>query len=198
MSKVFVIGNGPSALTYKLGKEIDAADIVVRINNFQTAGFEEFVGTKTDILFTCRLNEYLETLHQFPEVNLCLLMNPLDGVTIPEELLQSPNIKRVIDWDEVNSLLPSLNLGPECYPSTGLICVLEMIGRFDHVHVTGFDHFGHQNRHYYSNLFRQKPTRHDAMAERFWFRKLNEGGLLTYAGEPEFYKYDGHAANLNP
>jgi len=60
---VFIIGNGPSATRNKLGHIIDRADVVVRINDFKTKGFEPFVGTKTDILFTCRLNEYLNTLH---------------------------------------------------------------------------------------------------------------------------------------
>jgi hypothetical protein len=108
MGGVFIIGNGPSATSQKLGKTIDAADIVVRINDFKTKGLEQYVGQKTDILFTCRLNEYLHTLDQFPEVILSLLMNPLEGITIPDPLIRSPNISRVIDWPEVNAMTEKL------------------------------------------------------------------------------------------
>lgn len=198
MGSVYIIGNGPSATQKKLGKIIDSADVVVRINDFKTAGFEEYVGTKTDILFTCRLNEYLETLSSFPEVILCLLMNPLDGVTIPGELLKSPNISRVIDWPEVNTLPPILMLAPGCYPSTGLLCVLEMIGRFGHVNVVGFDHFGPGNRHYYEPEERPIPTRHDSEKERWWFNYMESAGLLSYGNEPRYYKFDGHAPFINP
>lgn len=180
MKKIFIIGNGPSACSKKLGREIDAADVVVRINNFKTKGFEDFVGTKTDILFTCRLNEYFDTLQTFPEVILCLLMNPLDGVTIPQEMINAPNISERIDWPEIDELTKWLNLRENCYPSTGFICMLKMVRRFAHVNVIGFDHFGKQNAHYFAPGPRLEPPRHDAEGERHWFQKFNILGLLSF------------------
>lgn len=177
MKKIVIIGNGPSALQRKSGSQIDAADVVVRINDFKTAGFEKCVGTKTDILFTCRLNEYLENLHIFPEVILSLLMNPLEGVTIPEELIAAPNISERIDWPEVESM--KLGLAVNCYPSTGLLCVLKMVRRFGHVHVTGFDHFATGNRHYYGKENGMVPVRHDGEGEKLIFDVLRSLGLLS-------------------
>lgn len=195
MGGVFIVGNGPSATRYKLGKEIDAADVVVRLNDFKTKGFEPFVGSKTTLLFTCRLNEYIFTLGQFPEVILCLLMNPLDGVTIPEDVINSPNISERIDWPEIDILTKWLPLAPHCYPSTGLLCVLKMVKRFGHVTVVGFDHFTNGNGHYYENGHRLEPTRHDGPGEAAIFKLLNIRGLLSFGGDQSFkyQKFDGHA-----
>jgi hypothetical protein len=177
--KVIVIGNGPSALRCRRASMIQKADVVVRMNNFKTQGFEGYVGSRTDILFTCRLNEYLETLHQFPQVIISLLMNPLEGVQIPETLLQSANIVEVIDWPEILELTPKLRLREECYPSTGLICVIKMLRRFGHVHLVGFDHFVNGNRHYFQEGSRPTPTRHDGPGERRILAELADLGLVT-------------------
>ena len=181
MKKVYIVGNGPSACSKPLGQEIDAADVVVRINNFKTQGFEQYVGTKTDILFTCRLNEYFDTLQNFPEVILCLLMNPLDGVEIPQEMITAPNISERIDWPEVDRMTALLNLKENCYPSTGFICMLKMVDRFRHVNVVGFDHFAQQNGHYFAPGARITPPRHDADGERRWFQAYKDRGLLSFA-----------------
>lgn len=179
MKKVFIIGNGPSARHNQIGAHIDRASFVVRINNFQTAGHKKYVGTKTDLLFTCRLNEYMTDLDRFPEVILCLLMNPLDGVTIPQELINSPNVSRRIDWDQVNELTPRLGLRENCYPSTGLLCILTMLERFDHVHIVGFDNFVNGNRHYFQDGPRLDPPRHDGDGERRLIELLAKSGQLT-------------------
>ena len=42
-----VVGSAPSVLDARLGNCIDAHDAVFRVNDAPTAGFEEFVGTKT-------------------------------------------------------------------------------------------------------------------------------------------------------
>jgi hypothetical protein len=47
--KICIVGNGACALKVENGKFIDSCDEVVRIKNFQTVGFEQYVGSKTDI-----------------------------------------------------------------------------------------------------------------------------------------------------
>ncbi len=51
-SKVLLIGNSKSVLEKKLGEDIDRFDVVCRFNNFQIEPYEEYIGTKTDIV--CR------------------------------------------------------------------------------------------------------------------------------------------------
>lgn len=196
----FVVGNGPSALRHHLGARIDRAAHVVRINDFRTAGYEEHVGRRTTLLFTCRLNEYLDNLHQFPEVVLCLLMNPLDGVTIPGEVIRAPNVIDVVNWQYVEALLPTLGLREGCYPSTGFLAVLYALRRYGHVFTVGFDGLGGGNRHYYEDGTRAVPTRHDGDGERRWLNQFAALGLLTdftFAGSPEWYKFDGHDPFIN-
>jgi hypothetical protein len=52
MKKIIVIGNGSSALINKNGKLIDTFDVVVRMGTCVIYGYEEYIGTKTDILRT--------------------------------------------------------------------------------------------------------------------------------------------------
>jgi len=52
MKRIVIVGNGAKVLTSKNGKFIDSSDIVVRINNFKLKGYEDYVGTKTDI-YSC-------------------------------------------------------------------------------------------------------------------------------------------------
>lgn len=47
--RIAVVGSGASEAGKKKGSEIDGHDIVIRFNNFETAGFEEDYGKKTDI-----------------------------------------------------------------------------------------------------------------------------------------------------
>lgn len=46
---IVVVGNGPKALSQRLGRWIDQQPVVARINCFQTEGFEDYIGSKTDI-----------------------------------------------------------------------------------------------------------------------------------------------------
>lgn len=195
MSNIYIIGNGPSALAKPLGTRIDHAGVVIRLNDFKTTGFEQFVGTRTDILFTCRLNEYFDTLHKFREVVLCLLMNPLDGVTVPDEVLNFANIVHRIDWPAVEAITPTLGLRDGCYPTTGFLAVMYAIRRFGHVNLIGFDGLGGGNRHYYEDDARAIPIRHDGNREREWLDLFETLGLITDLNRsetPKFYKFDGH------
>lgn len=47
--KVIFVSNSPVVLENKLGNVIDSYDIVIRCNDFEIEGYEEHVGSKTDI-----------------------------------------------------------------------------------------------------------------------------------------------------
>jgi hypothetical protein len=49
---IALIGNGPELLEKKYGHLIDSFDVVCRMNRFQTKGFEEFAGSKTNLYVT--------------------------------------------------------------------------------------------------------------------------------------------------
>lgn len=50
--KVIVIGNSPNVINYEVGDQIDDFDVVIRVNDFRTIGFEKNVGRKTDKVVT--------------------------------------------------------------------------------------------------------------------------------------------------
>lgn len=50
--KIIVIANGPNALDYEAGELIDSFDIIIRMNCFQIEGYEQYIGSRTDIWVT--------------------------------------------------------------------------------------------------------------------------------------------------
>lgn len=50
---IAVVGNGPSEVGKGLGAEIDAHDVVIRINNYVTAGYEKDYGRRIDVWMKC-------------------------------------------------------------------------------------------------------------------------------------------------
>lgn len=51
IQSVAVVGNAPSILDHKNGATIDSHDLIVRFNRARTAGMEEAIGSRTDVLF---------------------------------------------------------------------------------------------------------------------------------------------------
>jgi hypothetical protein len=47
--KIAVVGNGAGSLKMKNGRFIEGCDLIIRINDYQTVGFEDAVGSRTDI-----------------------------------------------------------------------------------------------------------------------------------------------------
>eukprot|EP00239_Pterosperma_sp_CCMP1384_P009997 CAMPEP_0197867026 /NCGR_PEP_ID=MMETSP1438-20131217/44533_1 /TAXON_ID=1461541 /ORGANISM="Pterosperma sp., Strain CCMP1384" /LENGTH=355 /DNA_ID=CAMNT_0043485643 /DNA_START=590 /DNA_END=1657 /DNA_ORIENTATION=- len=55
--RIALVANGKSVLRKKMGKQIDAHDVVCRFNYFKTKGYEEFVGNKLTYWFLGELKE---------------------------------------------------------------------------------------------------------------------------------------------
>ena len=53
---VAIVGNAPCILDWKNGARIEAADLVVRFNRARTAGMEDAIGRRTDVLFVNAAN----------------------------------------------------------------------------------------------------------------------------------------------
>lgn len=48
---VILVGNSPSVFNFKKGQEIDKFNTVIRFNDFEIADNQNFVGSKTDLIF---------------------------------------------------------------------------------------------------------------------------------------------------
>lgn len=174
MTRAIIVGNGVSVLDIEAGRLIDAYDKVIRINNFKIKGYEKFVGTETDILFTCTTDNYsINKVKEFSETIYCLC-------PLPNILNVTP--KTIIEWDYVyNKVKPSINnlTGYE-YPSTGLIAIHYFVfTRGYDVSIIGFDNFKDGRAAHYFEPDRQNyPDRHNGEKERLYIERLiNENKL---------------------
>lgn len=66
---VAVVGNGPSELGKGLGGEIDAHDVVIRLNVYKVLGFEQDYGSRTDI-WVKHTTSYLKHEIQDPRIRM--------------------------------------------------------------------------------------------------------------------------------
>lgn len=155
---VAIIGSAPSCLTNPPGL-IESHDIVVRVNNFKTEGFEQNVGKRTDVFYS-----FFGTSIKKPRAELIR-----DGVTLC--MCKCPNSKPLkSEWHERNNkplgvdfryiyearkpfwfcdtyiptdahFLEQVNALNGHIPSTGISCVMDLCSFECDIYVTGFDLF---------------------------------------------------------
>lgn len=93
MNRIVIIGNGNKVLKAKKRDFVDSSTMVIRLNNFRIEGYEDYVGTKTDV-YSC-YTKYLDYIGTSDAVRLVrckkaweyLLVDQADAVerTSPED-----------------------------------------------------------------------------------------------------------------
>ncbi len=167
MSKVLLIGNGPSAIEKELGKRIDSNefDKVIRFNRwkFDEDGSEhknnhsKFIGTRCDywIINDLHLTETQLGITKRDLYEMVLVVMPKFKFFNPDIITriesQYPNIKFLPKEyeDNVNNIS---NFQPK-WPSTGVMGIHFAINHFDEVYLHGFDFydFKYDNLHYFED-----------------------------------------------
>jgi hypothetical protein len=184
-----IIGNAPTVLNRKLGKEIDSYKYVVRINDYVTQGYEECVGTKTSIWVTGAskntkiknrdleniislvfLPEFIHNagknyLKKRVETNLGLQLSSLN--IVPYKIINQINI------------LCNMEGGAKERPSAGLMTIMYFVHILNElVTITGFDFF-ESNKHYYDNEPAvPKKSVHNTEHEKQIVQRLIEDGKV--------------------
>jgi len=144
---VAIVGNAPCILDWKNGAAIDGSDLVVRFNRARTAGMEEAIGSRTDVLFVNASN----SLAKAP---------PPDELSRPRCLVcfVSPNGVKTLDVEPFREWagdIPTLlSFGPDLIGIPGaarqrpltsgtyaLYTLLRLLD-LDRLFVTGFTMFG--------------------------------------------------------
>jgi len=101
MIKVCVVGNGGSSLALN-GKFIDSCDVVIRIKGFSLLGYEDYVGSKTDIWctkwFSFQENTLKDTLIK---ENVKIWLPFID----PESYIHDAKIRTVNDYIFSNNFI---------------------------------------------------------------------------------------------
>ena len=160
--RILIIGNGPSLLEHKRGKEIDEFDIVVRFNTFKTDEYSEYVGTKTDIWFINGVNirkknpKIIKMMNEIDYKQIFIEQNNIDN---KKSLLKNyPELKdnekiEFCDLDEYNKIIDKFFKHSLKKPSLGVIgiyLISQIYNTYD-IYITGFDGFDKKNIHYMDN-----------------------------------------------
>ena len=168
MSKVLLVGNGPSAIEQKMGERIDSNefDKVIRFNRwkFDEDGsehketFPEYVGTRCDywIINDLHLTETKLGITKRDLYELVLIAMPKFKFNSNKTLInqiesQYSNLEFIPPEyeDSVNNII---DFSPS-WPTTGVIGIHFAIHHFDEVFLYGFDSFDfkYDTQHYFED-----------------------------------------------
>jgi len=169
MKSIIICGNG----MYKpgTGKVIDNFDIVIRVNDFQTDGFEDLVGRKIDIWSMGGTIKWFRC--QCPIVWNCYSMYHYFGEThkIQKGLLDRLKIR---PFEIVEKLSKELDMIHFPHPRTGLITIMNALKEFGPpIHIVGFgDDSVNQPHYYWHNHPNQKQQIHNNKKEYDYIENL--------------------------
>ena len=183
-NSILIIANGPSTLKKKLGDIIDKFENIARINNYEISGFENYIGSKTEIWFNGG-NQKLKPRPDFKGETI---------VFIPYEILEKKAdkiVKRTSKRLKLNSEQYTLVSKEKMKyfeessniqrPTTGLNSILWSLDNYKRIFIHGFDFFLKGKEHYYDSSIRKKianlkivgtAKKHDNEAERLFVQGL--------------------------
>lgn len=178
--KILLIGNGPSATNQKLGKEIDEFPIVVRFNSYRTEGYEEYVGSKTDIWIT---TDIFPAWHkEYKEVVLCSFNRSPDNSLLLKMKEYYPDTHNFPEW-AWEETVKAMGFSA---PSTGAVAVTYF--KDYEIYIYGFNFFAGQKHHYGDKV---KACHHSARREMEYFRRLMvEGKVRPFHDYLKPYNYE--------
>ena len=202
MSKIVLVGNSGEALNYKAGATIDSLDVVIRMNDFAVYGYEDCVGSKTDIVVCafsgdnkiCNIKSY----PSYPTRDLAknstvwsarFFNNQYDSrgsqrKKLCEDLLSHSNVKQPT-LDQWNRALK--NAYSDFWrkqPSTGLMAIEMALEEYstDEIYLYGFD-FNVEKTHYFDKNYLDKDypgdrCGHNWKGESLYIQRLIDQGKL--------------------
>jgi len=165
--KILLIGNGPSALEYKMGERIDSDefDIICRFNRGHmldtgelNKGYEKYVGTRCDywVISDLRIKLATQRHDYYQGIFIYTPKFKWNSILAKEIEDKCKNIKFIspVYEDHINTIV---NFSPS-WPSTGIIGTHFFINHFEEVYIYGFDTYNikYDNLHYFEN----KPNKY--------------------------------------
>ena len=161
---ILIIANGESILNNDYGQFIDKHSVVARINNYQTKGFENQIGSKTDIWLN-GANSKLK-LQSIQYSNIIVLM-PSKVILKKKSDLNGHVSKQLRLGKEKYTIMPLSDIqyfeNQVGYNrlTTGLYSILWALKNYNEVIIYGFDFFQESKAHYYDNSFSKLLIKHD-------------------------------------
>jgi len=167
-SKVLLVGNGPSVLDRKLGAEIDAFDgPVVRFNSYRIPGYDEYVGTRTDIWVTC--DAFPAWWKDYQKVICCSYHRSQDN-KILVKLRERYQCDHFPEW-AWDGVMNRMNFNA---PSSGAVAT-EYFAKDHRVYLYGFDFFAGDKHHYGDTV---DGCHHQGVKELEYFMGLMQDGKV--------------------
>ena len=176
--QTLLIGNGSSAMSKRMGREIDEFDgTVVRFNAYQTDGYEEFVGTRTDVWVT--VGDYRgHTNREYQRVLwVSLLLDHQIDKRFEEFRTKAPYAKRV-PYSTLKATKDTLGCN---VPSSGAVVTTLFLDEGEDVWLYGFDFMQPNRKHHYSDDVERGPN-HSPDHEWLFFHRLIEEGKVHLLG----------------
>lgn len=189
---VLIVGNGEGILEEKKGSLIDSFDTVVRLGQYVLDGYEEYTGTKTDIISTIYWKLNLERLKN----TKVILSVPLD---LQEQFFESKeyidkeydnyrdNIIYLNEMDDIDGLkkyytkhLPAFKDIDRVNFSLGFktFYFIEKLFPESKIYATGFDFF--KTSWYWNKEHnRNNSTKHPYTWERLWYARMKREGYIN-------------------
>lgn len=168
--RTLIIGNSPKVLEYDFGEIIDSFDTIIRINDYTLEGYENQLGTRTDIWFTgaakvARKRSEFDIVGTTPILGLSasrLHMNENDRIRgkLFQDLKATFDIPinrfRIIPFDLTTQIQRKHNLSS---PTTGFMAIFYFLEylKFSNVTLHGFDFYDNPY-HYYDEDKIMKTT----------------------------------------
>lgn len=187
---IVLVGNAPSLLERPgFGAVIDAFPVVVRFNNFQTRGYERFVGAKTDWWARAENADIAPRTERLTRILLRLQGESEDtfnagvATVLPTVVAQNPGVSvEVIPQRVFTDLICAY--GFQNAPLTGTLVAAHLLASHERIAVCGFDNLTgtpESLRHYYSpeNVIGDWTTYHEPMKEAAYLREMVNAGRVS-------------------
>ena len=180
--KTILVSNGPVVKSREAGDLIESFDTIVRFNNFETRGYEKYVGKRTDIWAT-RICESIQRRNSrnFPRiigvVNWCIYTDAINNL-VPRFLAQYPQTELILA-EQSRSYSERFGYNKnKNWLSVGMITLMHLIEEegISPVYVYGFA--GDTTTHYFPKNPRD-PQFHNWETERKYLGQLIDQGKVV-------------------
>jgi hypothetical protein len=179
-----IVGNAGYLVELNQGNKIDRHDLVLRMNNFRTAGFESQVGQRTDIFLSTFYHDVDLTNPAIPACRLLIASVPFNHQRDRQQGILQKHAEQITqgltrlgrrqvfvpEWEYF--LAQKQAIGK--YPTSGAMALLLatqfLLGVCRSVYVTGFSFFSGPS-HYFSNQ-QVNPRNHAPEREQQFIREL--------------------------
>lgn len=181
MKKLVLVGNSPDVINHKVGPMVDAFDVVIRMNNFVTQGYETFVGSKTSYVFMTFATCFSPELYAFQRQNIYLFVaeKSRDFSFLSNRMKRegasaiSPHEVNILSEEYYAGLNNKIGLKGKQRASIGLIAIEWVMRHFSSykLHTHGIDFFKGQTNtlHHYFEHITPADDYHDFGKENRYF-----------------------------